>query len=127
MERKTFFTSLTILTVGLILVSLLLNGRGEIGKFTDFSLMCIGAFVALSIGIYFLGIQAINSSNKYSFNNLVVVNMILKMIVSVLIILIYKQINEVESRGFIIPFLVIYLSYTIFETYFLTKLAKQSV
>jgi hypothetical protein len=127
MEKKTFFISLAILTLSLVLVSLILNGKGEIGKFTDFSLMCIGAFVSLSIGIYYLGVQAINSANKYSFNNLVVINMILKMIVSVLIILIYKQINEVESRGFIIPFLVIYLSYTIFETYFLTKLAKQSV
>lgn len=124
MVRKNFFYSLSILTSTLLVMVLLLHGRGEIGKFTDFSVYCIFTFVGLSILIYVLGENAIKSSNKYAFNNLVVINMIIKMVVSVLVIFIYKQLNEVTSRAFIIPFLVIYLTYTIYETYFLTRLAK---
>lgn len=124
MSRKSFFISLSLLTVALIIVALIMNGRGEIGKFTDFSIYSILAFALLSISMYFFGLKAARSKNKYTFNNLIIGNMILKMVLCLVIIMVYRQIYTLESRAFIIPFLIIYLSYTIFETYFLTKLAK---
>ena len=127
MDRKTFFTYLSVLTVILLAITAIVHNKGEIGRFTDFSILCIASFYVFSILIFFMGLNAIKSRNKYSFNNLVILNMILKMVLIVLIILIYKQVKDFDSQGFIIPFLVIYLAYTIFETYFLMKLAKQSV
>jgi hypothetical protein len=74
--------------------------------------------------MFYLGTKAAKSKNKYTFNNIIVGNMILKMFMCVLIVLVYKNAYEIQSRAFLFPFLIIYLSYTIFETYFLTKLAK---
>ncbi len=125
MTKKKFIISLCILTLVLIVIVLSIHGRGEIGKFTDFSIYAISVFVLLSGSMYYFGSKAATSKNKYTFNNLIIGNMILKMFLCVLIILIYKKVYQIESRGFLIPFLVIYLSYTIFETYFLTKLAKK--
>jgi heme/copper-type cytochrome/quinol oxidase subunit 4 len=124
MSKKSFYSSLSLLTVSLIIIAVVMNGRGEIGKFTDFSIYAILAFALLSISMYFFGIKAAGSKNKYTFNNLIIGNMILKMVLCLAIIMIYKEVYSLESRAFLIPFLIIYLSYTIFETYFLTRLAK---
>ncbi len=124
MTKREFFTWLSVLTGSLGILVLLIHKKGEVGKFTDFSIYSIVCFFALSVLMFFLGTASAKSQNKYSFNNLIVGNMVLKMILSVLIILAYKETYQIESRAFLLPFLVIYLCYTIFETYFLTKLAK---
>lgn len=124
MSSKLFAKYLIFLVCALTAIALLVRGIGEVGKFTDFSMYTIIAFSAMSILTFYLGNKAARSSNKYIFNNLIIGNMILKMIVSVLVIFAYKSAYQIESRGFLIPFLIIYLCYTIFETYFLTKLAK---
>ena len=124
MSKSNFLKYLFGLTIALLAIVLLIHGHGEIGKFTDFSIYAIIAFFGLSYLMYTLGTSAASSSNKYSFNNIIVGNMIIKMFMCVAIVLIYKKAYQIESRAFLLPFLVIYLSYTIFETYFLTKLAK---
>lgn len=125
MSKSKFFTYLSGITIGLVGTALLMHGRGEVGKFTNFSLIAIMAFFILSYLMYHLGSMAASSTNKYAFNNIIVGNMILKMFMCVVIILVYKNIYQIQSRAILLPFLIIYLSYTIFETYFLTKLAKQ--
>jgi len=127
MSKTSFFRYLIGITVTLILVALAMHGRGEVGKFTDFSFYAIGAFFVLSYLMFYLGSKAAGSKNKYTFNNIIVGNMILKMFMCVIIVLVYKNVYEIQSRAFLLPFLIIYLSYTIFETYFLTKLAKGPV
>lgn len=124
MTKRKFFTWLFGISISLLLIALLMHGRNEVGKFTDFSVYSIIGFTGLSILMYVLGVKAAQSDNKYSFNNLIVGNMLLKMILSVLIILVYKNAYNIDSRAFLLPFLIVYLSFTIFETYFLTKLAK---
>ena len=124
MSRGKFTSWLLALTITLIGVAYLIHGHGEVGKFTDFTIYTILTFTVLYIVMFYFGSSTARSSNKYSFNNLIIGNMLLKMIVSVLVIFIYKKVYQVESRAILLPFLVIYLSYTIFETYFLTKLAK---
>jgi hypothetical protein len=124
MSKAIFVRYLIAITVVLLAFVFMFHGRGEIGKFTDFSLYAISAFFILSYLMFYLGSKAAKSKNKYTFNNIIIGNMILKMFMCVLIVLIYKNIYEVQSRAFLLPFLIIYLSYTIFETYFLTKLAK---
>ena len=124
MSKTIFFRYLIGITVVLALIALLMHGRGEVGKFTDFSLYAIAAFFILSYLMYYLGSKAAGSNNKYTFNNIIVGNMILKMFMCVIIVLVYKNAYNIQSRAFLLPFLIIYLSYTIFETYFLTKLAK---
>ena len=124
MKRKDFVIRLSALTVILLIGIWYVHGIGEVGKYTDFSIYTVFAFVGFSILMYYLGLKAAKSENKYMFNNLIMGNMLMKMIFCIVLILAYKAVYEVESRAFVIPFLVIYLSFTIFETYFLTKLAK---
>lgn len=124
MSKAIFFRYLIGITLILLAFVWMFHGRGEVGRFTDFSLYAIAAFFLLSYLMFYLGSKAAKSSNKYTFNNIIVGNMILKMFMCVIIVMVYKQVYEVQSRAFLFPFLIIYLSYTIFETYFLTKLAK---
>jgi len=125
MSTFTFYKYLLGIGLFLVTIVLVVHGRGEIGKFTDFSIYAILAFSLLSYLMFYLGNMAAKSSNKYMFNNIIIGNMILKMFLCVIIVMVYKNIYQIESRAFLLPFLVIYLAYTIFETYFLTKLAKQ--
>ncbi len=124
MSRPIFLRYLVGIAIFLLALAFLIHGRGEVGQFTDFSVYAIISFTLLSYLMYFLGTRAAGSKNKYAFNNIIVGNMILKMILCVLIVLIYKNVYQITTRAFLLPFLIIYLTYTIFETYFLTKLAK---
>jgi hypothetical protein len=81
-------------------------------------------FNLLTLVIYIFAKRSLKSSNKYLFNNLVILNVMVKMFVSVGIIISFQRISQPSDNWYVVPFLVLYLIYTIFETYMLTKLAK---
>ena len=92
---------------------------------TDYQILSISGFIffnLLSLGAFFLGKKSLNSSNKFLFNNLVIVNVMIKMFISVAIIIVFQKYAEPATNWFVLPFLTLYLVYTIFETYILTKL-----
>lgn len=88
------------------------------------SLLSTLFFSLFCIGIYFKAKAAIDSPNKYAFNNIIILSIAAKMFVSILFLLIYKKLLNPQSHYFVVPFLIIYVVYTIFETYFMTKLSN---
>jgi hypothetical protein len=81
-------------------------------------------FVGLSIGMYYLGKKSLGSSNKMMFSNVATMFMFAKMFLSVIILFIYKQTINPSSGYFVLPFIVTYLFFAIFETYFMVKVGK---
>ena len=83
-------------------------------------------FGLLATLVYFLGERALRLKTKNGFFSIVLINVFLKLIGSFVVVLIYVKLFEPEDRLFLIPFLLIYLVFMIFETYFLMLQAKQS-
>jgi hypothetical protein len=84
-------------------------------------------FMALSSWLYLHKLTiSLNSSNKNIFIHVVMVNIFIKMVSIMLIVAIYYKIYNPQKKIIIIPFLVIYLIYSVFETYFSYKLSLKS-
>ena len=124
MNSKQFFIQLLICClVALGLVYGLSFGL-EIGEYFDLSLLSLLFFAFLSIIIFYMGKNAAQSENQFLFMNIIVMNMVIKMLLSFGIILMYVQIKEPENKLFVIPFFIIYFIFNAFETHFMTKQSK---
>ena len=73
--------------------------------------------------MFFLGRKAVASSNKYMFIRLVIGSVMAKMVLILLIIVVYVKLSQPESKFFVLPFLGVYLIFSIFETLVLYKIA----
>ena len=92
--------------------------------YTDLSIIAIIMFSIISLLIFYLANKAIQSDNKYSFLNIVVMNLFIKIMLSFIVVVTYVKMTNPEDKWYLIPFTMIYLIFTIFETYFLSKAAK---
>lgn len=92
--------------------------------YTDLTIIAIAMFSAISVMIFYLANRAIKSDNKYSFLNIVVMNLFIKIMLSFIVVVTYVKMTNPEDKWYLIPFTMIYLIFTIFETYFLSKAAK---
>lgn len=91
------------------------NGLNVV-SFIFFNVLCLAA--------YYFGKKSLKSPNKFLFNQLIMLNVIIKMFVSIGIIVIFHQFYNPQTNWFVLPFLIFYVIYTIFETYLLTNLVK---
>ena len=121
---RHFFLQLSLFSIGVAALIFILNTLTLFRTYQDLSWLSWGFFVLLSIIIYALGRAAVLSPDKTLFNSVLTVFMGGKMILSVALIFTYRYLVEPETKIFIIPFFLIYVLYTGFEIYVLTKLAK---
>jgi hypothetical protein len=82
-------------------------------------------FVVLSVSMYYLGKRSLGSPNKMMFTNVATMFMFGKMFLSVIILFIYKQTINPTSGNFVLPFVVVYLFFAVFETYFMVKVGSK--
>jgi hypothetical protein len=89
-------------------------------------MISLAAFVFFTIGIYFLGRKASNKNAGNLFLYIIIINVFVKLLGSFAIVYLYVELKAPDSRLFIIPFLLIYFVFTIFETYFLSVQAQNT-
>ena len=126
MSIGDFFRKLSFLTLGL---GLLLLGFHQFPAFQadyELSLLSCLFFVFFSILIYLVGYLAAQNSNKHLFTNVIIAFVFSKMFLSIILVVAYHRLMEPSSNHFLIPFFVVYLFYTIFETHFMIKLGKMN-
>ena len=82
-------------------------------------------FLVISVAMYYIGKKALGSSNKMMFSNVASMFMFGKMFLSCIVLFIYKETINPTSRYFVLPFVVMYLFFTVFETYFMVKVGKE--
>ncbi|MDX1407278.1 MAG: hypothetical protein R3330_04070 [Saprospiraceae bacterium] len=125
MTTKTFWSLLggTILLAALLLLALdaLLPASDAVSQFT---MICTAVFVMINVLAFFLGTGAARSANKYRFIHLMMILILVKMMICVALVLIYVRIGQPASKLFVIPFLMIYVIFTVFEIYVLQKVAR---
>lgn len=81
-------------------------------------------FIPLNIILFFLGKYAASSPNKYLFTSGIMPFTFIKMFLAVVLLLVYKNIWQPETKYFVLPFFTTYICFIIFETYTMVKLAK---
>jgi predicted ferric reductase len=91
---------------------------------SPFTLICIGVFIAINVVAFLLGKRAALSSSPFRFVHLIMALIILKMMICILLVVVYMRIGEPVTKLFVVPFLWIYIVFTIFEIIVLEKLAR---
>ncbi|MEM9822458.1 MAG: hypothetical protein AAF985_15355 [Bacteroidota bacterium] len=124
MTKGDFFYQLSFLTLGLGLMLTILHQFPAFQTDYQLSILSCLFFVFFSIVIYMVGYSAAQSSEKHLFTNVIVTFVFSKMLLSIVLVIAYHRLVEPSSNLFLIPFFVIYLFYTIFETHFMIKLGK---
>lgn len=125
MSNKTFFSHLAIVTVSTAaLLGTLLFLLPQARAHSAFAGATVLLFVLICIGLFFAGRSAAGSSSKLAFNNLVSVSVFGKMLVAVAALFVYQQATQPENSWFVGIFLLVYVVYTVFEVWFMTRLAK---
>ncbi|NET36444.1 MAG: hypothetical protein F6K19_31185 [Cyanothece sp. SIO1E1] len=126
MSIKTFYLQLLLLGLGVLAVVLILGQQAQFSVYLDISTVSLIFFTVLSIIVFHLGLRMVQSRNKNDFSRLVLGFTGFKMMLSVAVVFIYQSVVEPTDRWFVIPFLLIYVVYTIFETYFLMRLGRMT-
>jgi len=124
MNTSRFFIFLALLT---LFISLAIPGMNKLLSIQEDNLLSwwsVIFFFLFNCGVFFLANKTIQSKDKNAFTRLIIGVMGVKMMLAVVLVFIYVKTMNPQSKYFIIPFILIYIIYTAFETYFMTKLSK---
>ena len=124
MPQRRFFLELLLITAASAVALRWAHLQPELQEYSALSWISLAFFTLLTVLIFLAGRQALASSNKKAFTQLVMVATVGKMMAAVLIILVYMRLAHPESRWFVAPFLGLYLIYTAYETYMMMALGK---
>jgi len=120
-----FITRLCLVIIILIPILVYIHSFASQKNYTAVSYYSVSMFAFLSIILYFLLYNSVKSPNKQLFISITLANMLIKMVCSIVLLLIYRAVHHPADGKFIVPFLIIYLIFTIFETYFMIRLADK--
>lgn len=124
MNQRSFYFSLALVSSLTALGLYLVHRFPPFQAHATLSLIGLAFFIGLSTAMYYFGLSAARSENKHNFTNVVMGFTVVKMMISALVVLAYFKIAMPGDKLFILPFFGVYLIYTIFETYFMTRLGR---
>ncbi len=124
MKPIQFATRLGLITILSIALIFALNFLPQISEAQSLSWTTILIFIVFSILIYFMANYSANQKNKNLFSSVILMGLLFKMVLCVLVVGIYVKVYQPTSNFFLIPFFAIYVLYTIFEVYFMTRIGK---
>ncbi len=126
MEGRKFRRQILYSILLSILAFTLMSTVLDTFAYYDLLLTSVLFFTLLSCGLFFLARRSIEQKKSNFFLYIIISNVLVKILASFVIILIYMQVRSPEAKIFILPFLTTYLIFTIFETYFLSKVAEST-
>jgi len=124
MSAKNFFLLLAGTTLLAIASLVLLHQWQKMQGHELLGWLGLAAFLLITILMYYSGRRAARSNNKNDFTSVVMGFTTGKMFTVLLAIVIYQRTVLPDHNFFILPFFSMYLIYTIFETYVMTKLGR---
>ena len=120
-----FVKNLLVFIAFLVVVLLFVHSFESQADTVILSIMTVVLFTMLSIGLYIALKISVKSTNKQLFISYTLLNMIIRMVLSIVLLLVYREIFKPVDGKFVLPFLVIYVLFTIFETSFMLKIADE--
>ncbi len=124
MNRQRFLIQLGVFSIFVALINTALHQIPQVAPHQLLTWSGWFFFTFFSLLMYIIGERAANSKNKHHFTNVALGFTGGKMFLTLIIIAGYSELAEPESRFFVLPFMITYLCFTIFETYFMMKLGK---
>jgi len=115
-----FGVTLLSIAVSLYLISL----SAKVGDYVDVGYYAVPAFSLLSVLIFTRTNYLEKKAENQGLLNLVVINVMLKFVITGLVIGVYFQVKKPDDGIFILPFILIYVVFTIFEAYFMSEQAR---
>jgi hypothetical protein len=126
MNPKQFFAGLGITVVIQCLLNLiLLLTIPLLRTHAGFILVCMIAMIGFCIMMYAAARIAADSKLPRLYIQLIMIAVFLKMLVCLALIVGYKKGFDPADHSFIWPFLIIYVSSTVYEVIFLEKVGRQ--
>ena len=111
----------------LITSALIFGGIHQLSIFRNdqyLSVIGIIMFSIYTIGLYFLSTLSVRSPNKGMFTAVHIGTIFFKMVLTIAIAMMYKKQYLPESRYYILPFILIYIAFTVHETWMMMKVSK---
>ena len=124
MTPRQFYLQLIFVSAGTAVLLFFVNQLPSFHAYAFLSWLSVLFFILLSLLMYYAGRRAARSSNKHQFTNTIMAFTMGKMMICILLILGYLKLAEPATKLFVLPFFGVYLIYTIFETYFMTRLGR---
>lgn len=112
----------TVIVSIILLYGLSTNER--FGDYVDVGYYAIPAFSILSLSIYFITEMLERRDDKQALLNIVIINVMSKFVLTAAVIALYYKNTDPEDGIFVVPFILVYIVFTIFETYFMSEQAK---
>lgn len=124
MNNRRFFSQLVMLILLTGFVLILLHVLQPFAPYKLLSLVSLGFFAMLAAIVYFAAVQATLSTDKNAFTRLIMLFTFVKMVLTAALLIGYHHFFQPKDNMFLIPFFLIYIVFTIFETLFMSKLGK---
>lgn len=120
---KKFLLGLGTLWLVLTPILMYIHSFEALKKFVDLSVYTVLMFSILGFIIAFLLERSLLHPKKQIFISLTLANMFVKMFFSILFLLLYYEFKRPQSGNFVLPFIIIYVMFTTYETWYLVKLS----
>jgi len=117
---KELFIAILASLISVVGLNFILEDKGD----WPLSWIAIAFFTLLSILIFYFGDRSAKSDDKYMFVRIILMNVMFKIIACFGLVAIYYKLYNPSSRFFVLPFLMVYLIFTVFETYCLIRQSK---
>lgn len=128
MKTNQFCKGLGLVILFQLMASLiLLKLHPPIGQHIPFILSMMTGMVVFCLLLFGAAQIVVRSTIGRLYIQLVMIAVFFKIALCLLIVIIYKKVFEPADHSFIWPFLVIYVSTTVFEVIFLEKVGRQKV
>lgn len=124
MNKRAFFLGLFLVAVVLAALLGWLATQPKLHDFASLGWLSWGAFLLLTVLMFFQARKAAHSENRNSFTTVVMGFTLLKLLLVMAFLLGYYFLFEPQSKGFAVPVLAVYLGFTAFELYFMLKLSS---
>lgn len=125
MTHRNFLKNLAFVTLPLVALTLILsNTVPGFPPYAPVMWMSIIFFTLFSLTVHLLGTKAAASDNKNDFIRFIMMVIMGKLFLSVILVIGYIYAVQPSNRLVVLPFIPIYIIYTIFETKFMMRLAK---
>lgn len=81
-------------------------------------------FIILFLPTFYIAKKSAQSANKQLFTGIIMLSVLSKLVVSIVMVFWYHKNFHPSGPLFLVPFFLVYIIYTIFESQFMIKLGK---
>ncbi len=126
-QMKFLLKGLLITNIILLSILYFLHSFERFSSYYDLSIISVFVFIIMSFGLFYVSKISINSTNKHLFISITLVNLFVKFMATGIILAGYYKYLQPKDTNFVLPYLIIYIAFTIFETVLILKVSDGKI